>query len=66
MASGPIPSRQIVWENVETVTDFIFLGVKITADGDCNHKFKKCLLLGEKSYDEPRWHIKKQRQLFVD
>ena len=48
MASGPIPSWQIVWENVETVTDFIFLGAKITADGDCSHEIKRCLLLGRK------------------
>ena len=66
MASGPITSWQIDGETMETVTDFIFLGAKITADGDCSHKFKKCLLLGKKSYDEPRCHIKKQRQLFVD
>ena len=43
MASGPIPSWQIVGETVETVTDFIFLGSKITADGDCNHEIKRCL-----------------------
>ena len=46
MASGPITSWQIDRKTMETVTDFIFLGSKITADGDCSHKIKKCLLLG--------------------
>ena len=45
MASGPITSRQIVGETMETATDFIFLGSKITADGDCIHEIKRCLLL---------------------
>ena len=49
MASGPITSWQIEGETVETVTDFIFLGSKITADGDCSHKIKRCLLLGRKA-----------------
>ena len=48
MASGPISSLQIVGETTETVTDFIFLGSKITADGDCSHEIKRCLLLGRK------------------
>ena len=48
MASGPITSWQIDRETVETVTDFTFLGSKITADGDCNHEIKRCLLLGRK------------------
>ena len=48
MASGPITSCQIDGETVETVTDFIFLGTKITADGDCSHEIKRCLLLGRK------------------
>ena len=48
MASGPIPSWQIDGETVETVTDFIFLGSKITADGDCSHEIKRHLLLGRK------------------
>ena len=48
MASGPITSWQIDGETVETVTDFIFLGSKITADGDCSHKIKRRLLLGKK------------------
>ena len=48
MASGPITSWQIGGEIVETVTDFIFWGSKISADGDCSHKIKRCLLLGRK------------------
>ena len=48
MASGPITSWQIDGETVEIVSDFIFLGYKITADGDCNHEIKRCLLLGRK------------------
>ena len=48
MASGPITSWQIDGERMETVTDFIFLGSKITADGDCSHEIKRCLLLGRK------------------
>ena len=49
MASGPITLWQIVGDKVETVTDFIFLGSKITADGDCSHKIKRYLLLGRKA-----------------
>ena len=49
MASNPITSWQINGETVEIVTDFIFLGSKITADGDCSHEIKRCLLLGGKS-----------------
>ena len=49
MASGPITSWQTDGQTMETVTDFIFLGSKITADGDCNHKTKGCLLLGRKA-----------------
>ena len=48
MASGPITSWQIDGETMETVTGFIFLGSKITGDGDCNHEIKKRLLLGKK------------------
>ena len=48
MASGPITSWEIDWETVETVSDFTFLGSKITADGDCSHEIKRCLLLGKK------------------
>ena len=49
MASGPIVSWQIDWETMETVTDFIFLGSKITADGDCSHEIKRHLPLGRKA-----------------
>ena len=56
MASGPITSWQIDWE---TVTDFIFLGSKITTDDDCSHEIKS-LALWKKSYDQPRQHIKKR------
>ena len=54
MASGPITSWEIDGETVETVSDFIFGGSKITADGDCSHEIKRHLLLGRKSYDQPR------------
>ena len=63
MASGSITSWQI---DGETVADFIFLGSKITADGDCSHEIKRHLLLGRKSYDQPRQHIKKQRHYFAN
>ena len=66
MASGPITSWQIDGETVKTVTDFLFLGSKITADGDCSHEIKKTLAPGKKSYDQPRQHIKKQRPYFAD
>ena len=49
MASGPITSWEIDGETVETVSDFIFLGSKITADGDCSYEMKRCLLLGRKA-----------------
>ena len=49
MASGPITSWQIDGETMETVTDFLFLGSKITTDGDCSHEIKRCLLLGRKA-----------------
>ena len=65
MASGPITSWQIDGETMETVTDFIFLGSKITADGDCSHEIKT-LAPWKKSYDQPRQHIKKQRHHFAD
>ena len=48
MASGPITSGQTDGETMETVRDFIFVGSKITADGDCSHKIRRCLLLGRK------------------
>ena len=53
MASSPITSWQIDGETMETVTDFILGGSKITADGDCSHEIKRHLLLGKKSYDHP-------------
>ena len=49
MASNPITSWQIDGKTIEIVTDFIFLGSKITADGDCSHEIKRCLLLGRKA-----------------
>ena len=54
MASGPITSWEIDGETVEIVSDFIFWGSKITADGDCSHEIKRRLLLERKSYDQPR------------
>ena len=65
MASAPITSWQIDGETMETVTDFILGGSKITADGDCSHEIKRCLLW-KKSYDQPRQHIEKQRHYFAD
>ena len=53
MASGPITSWQIDGETMETVTDFVFLGSKITADGDYSHEIKRCLLLGRKVMTNP-------------
>ena len=58
MTSSPITSWQIHGETMETVTDFIFLGSKITTDGECSHEIKRRLLLGKKSYDHPRQPIK--------
>ena len=66
MAFGPITSWQIDGETMETVTDFIFLGSKITADGDCSHEIKRHLLLGRKAMTDPRQHIKKQRHYFAN
>ena len=67
MASGPITSWQIDGETVETVADFIFLGSKITADGDCSNEIKRCLLLERKIMTNlPRQHIKKQRRYFAN
>jgi len=65
MASDHSTSWQIDGGKVEIETDFLFLGSKITADGDCSHEIKRRLLLGEKSYDKPKQHIKKQRYHFV-
>ena len=52
---GPITSWEIDGETVETVRGYIFLGSKITADGDCSHEIKRHLLLGRKSYDQPKY-----------
>ena len=54
MASGPITSWEIDGETVETVSDFIFGGSQITADGDCSHEIKKTLTPSKESYDQPR------------
>ena len=61
MASSPITSWEPDGETGETVADFIFLGSRITAGGECSHKIKRCLLL-----DQPRQHIKKERHYFVN
>ena len=60
VASSPITSWPIDGKTMETVRDIIFVGSKITADGDCSHEIKRRLLLGKKSSDKPRQHIKKQ------
>ena len=65
MASGPIISWQIDGETVEAVSDFTFLGSKITADGDCSHEIKT-LASWKESCDQPRQHIKKQRHYFAN
>ena len=51
---------------METVTDFIFLGSQITADGDCSYEIKSRLVPGKKNYDQPRQHIKKQKHYFAN
>ena len=66
MASGPITSWQIYGETMKIVTDFIFLGSKITADGDCSHEIKRCLLLGREAMTNLDSVIKKQRHHFAD
>ena len=65
MASGPIASWQIDEETVETEADFIFLGSKITADGDCGHEIKTPLLLGKKSSDKSTQHIIKLTKVSI-
>ena len=64
MKSSPITSGQIDGETVETVEDFIFLGSKVTADGDCNHEIKRRLLLGRKTMTNLDSILKKQRHYF--
>ena len=66
MSSGPITSWEIDGETVETVSDFIFWGSKVTSDGDCSHEIKKILTPWKEIYDQPRWHIKKQRHYFAN
>ena len=66
MASGPITSWEIDGETVETVVDFIFLGSKITADGDCSHKIKRHLLLRRKVMTNLNSILKKQRHYLVN
>ena len=66
MASGPITSWQIDGETMETVTRFLFLGSKITADSDCSHEIKRHLLLGRKAMTNLHSHIKKQRRYFTE
>ena len=70
MASGPITLWHINGETMETVKDFIFLGSKITADGDCSHEIKKTnkqmLAFWKNISDKLRWHINKQRHYFAN
>ena len=66
MASSPITSWEIDEETVETVSDFIFGGSKIIAEGDCSHEIKRRLLLRRKVNDQPRQHIQKQRHYFAN
>ena len=66
MASGPNTSWEIDGETVEAVSDFIFLGSKITVDGDCSHEIKRCLLLGRKVMTNLGSILKKQRHYFVN
>ena len=66
MAYSPITSWEIDGETVGTVSDFIFLGSKITADGFCSHEMKKTLTPWNESYDQPRQHIQKQRHYFAN
>ena len=66
ISSGPITSYQIDGETVEIVADFIFLGSKITADGDCSHEIKRCLLLGRKAMTNLDSILKKQNHYFAN
>ena len=66
LKASPITSWQKDGYTMETVTEFIFLGSKITAVGDCSHEIKRTLAPWKKSYDQPRHHIKKQRHYFIN
>ena len=66
IASGPITSWQMDGETMETVIDFIFLGSRVTADGDCSHDIKKTLTPWKESHDQFTQHIKKQRHYFAN
>ena len=66
MVFSPITSWQIEGEKVEAVTDFSFMGSKITADGDCNHEIKRLSLFGKKNFNKPRQPLKKQRHHFAN
>ena len=66
MASGPITSLEIDGETVKTVSDFILGGSKITADSDCSHEIKRCLILGKKVMTNLKQHIEKQRHYFAN
>ena len=66
MASSPITPWQIDGETMETVTDFIFLGSRVTADGDCSHEIKRCLFLGRKAMTNLDSILKKQRHYFAN
>ena len=66
MASSPITSWQIEGEKVEAMTNFLFLGSKITVDGECSQKIRRQLLLWQESYDKPKQCVKNQRHHFDD
>ena len=66
MAFSPITPWQIEGKKVEAVTDFIFLGSKITVDSDCSHEIKRCLLLGGKAIDKTKQDIKKQKHHYAN
>ena len=66
MVTGPITSWQLDGETMETVTDFIFLGSKITVDGDCSHEIKRHVAPWKKSYNQRRQHNKNQRHCLAD
>ena len=66
IASSLITSWEIDGGTVESVSDFMFWGSKITADGDCSHEIKRRFLLGRKVNDKPRYHIQKQRHYFAN